>query len=262
MSAGANPRDLVGAGSRPAGAPTGACAVVVAGGSGTRFGDPRGKQFVELCGRPLMCWSLAALAAAPSVTSLVVVCAPECAALVRDEVLPRAGVDVPVTVVDGGATRQESVRNGLVGVPAGCDVVAVHDAARPLVLASDVERVVARVRADDAPDGALLAAPVVDTLKVVDGETVASTPDRSRYWAAQTPQAFRTDVLLDAHRRALLDGWQGTDDASLVERLGGRVVVVEASGHNAKVTVPEDLVIAEGTLARRLAAGQDGGRPA
>lgn len=228
------------------------CAIVVAGGSGERFGDPRGKQFVDLAGLPLMCWPLMALDRAPSVARIVVVCAPNRAAEVERDVLGRLSLSTPVTLAPSGPTRQASVRSGLDAAPRDLDFVAVHDAARPLIETELVERVIGVVRGDETLAGALLATRCTDTLKLVEGEKVVATPDRTFYWAAQTPQAFRRRVLLAAHKAAEHEAYQGTDDASLVERVGGRVVVVESTRDNLKVTVPEDLAIAEATLERRL----------
>ena len=228
------------------------CAVIVAGGTGERFGDPRGKQFVELCGLPLMCWSLMAFDRAPSVGSLVVVCAPERAAEVTGDVLARLSLAKPVTIAPSGATRQASVLSGLAFVPRELEYVAVHDAARPLVEVEAIERVIGAVRADASLAGAILATRCTDTLKLVEGDTIVATPDRSFYWAAQTPQVFRRRTLLAAHKAAAHDEYQGTDDASLVERVGGRVRVVESTRDNIKVTLPEDLALAEATLERRL----------
>lgn len=228
------------------------CALIVAGGSGERFGDPRGKQFVELCGLPLMCWSVAAFDHAPSVGRIVVVCSPDRVAQVEKDVLSRLTLTKPVTLAPSGATRQASVLSGLAHAPRELEFVAVHDAARPLVETEQVERVVSVVRADPQLAGAILATRSVDTLKLVEGDTIVATPDRSFYWAAQTPQVFRRRVLLAAHKAAARDEYQGTDDASLVERTGGRVRVVEGTRDNIKVTVPEDLAIAEATLERRL----------
>lgn len=230
------------------------CAVIVAGGTGERFGDPRGKQFVDLCGLPLMCWSLAAFDRAPSVARIVVVCAPDRFPEVERDVLPRVALGKPVALAPAGATRQASVLSGLSASPRELGLVAVHDAARPLVEPGQIERVAAAVRSDPQVAGAILAARTVDTLKLVEGTTVIATPDRSFYWSAQTPQVFRRRVLLAAHKAAARDEYEGTDDASLVERMGGRVIVVEGSRDNIKVTVPEDLTIAEATLERHLLA--------
>ena len=232
--------------------PADTCAVIVAGGSGERFGDPRGKQFVELAGLPLMCWSIAAFEQAPLVARLVVVCAPDRAAQVEKDVLARLSLKKPVALAPSGATRQDSVLSGLGAVPRDLEFVAVHDAARPLVEAEMIEAAIAAVRQDPALAGAILATRSVDTLKLVEGTTIVATPDRSFYWAAQTPQVFRRRVLLAAHKAAARDEYLGTDDASLVERMGGKVRVVESSRDNIKVTLPEDLALAEAALERRL----------
>ena len=241
---------------RPGVAASGAdtCAIVVAGGSGERFGDPRGKQFADLCGLPLMCWSIVAFDRAPSVAGIVVVCAPDRAAQVEKDVLSRLSLKKPVTLAPSGATRQASVLSGLGAVPRDLEFVAVHDAARPLVETEMIERAIEAVRSDPALAGAILATRAVDTLKLVEGTTIVATPDRSFYWAAQTPQVFRRRVLLAAHKAAARDEYPGTDDSSLVERMGGRVRCVECSRDNIKITVPEDLAIAEAALERRLLA--------
>lgn len=230
------------------------CAIVVAGGVGSRFGDPRGKQYVELCGLPIACWAVLALDRAPSVGHIVVVCAPEREDEMCSDVLGRLRLRCPVTIAHAGATRQESVYSGLCAVPgrAGFSLVAIHDAARPLVRTQDVERCIARVRGDESIAGAICAVPSTDTLKLVEGGTIVATPDRSFYWCAQTPQVFRTKAIVSAHRAAIWDEFVGTDDASLVERHGGRVVCVKSSRDNIKVTLPEDLAIAETLLQRRL----------
>ena len=227
-------------------------AVIVAGGTGERFGDPRGKQFVSLCGLPLMCWSIVAFDRASSVADIVVVCAPDRVREVERDVLGRLSLKKPVSIAPSGATRQASVLSGLGAVPARRELVAVHDAARPLVETEMVERVIAAVREDPALAGAILASRSIDTLKLVEGDTIVATPDRSFYWAAQTPQVFRRRVLLAAHKAAAREEYQGTDDSSLVERIGGRVRCVECPRDNIKITVPEDLAVAEATLERRL----------
>ena len=234
------------------------CAVVVAGGTGERFGDPRGKQFVPLAGLPMLAWSLLALDAAPSVGSVVVVCSPDRADEVRSDVLGAIDLSVPVSFSPSGDVRQASCLSGLRATPADAALVAIHDAARPLVLPADVERVLARVRDDASLDGALLAQPAVDTLKVAPDGIVEATPDRTDYWYAQTPQAFRRDAILSAHERAEREGFVGTDDCSLVERYGGRVACVAPSGENIKVTLPEDLPVAEAVLARRGSVEPEG----
>ena len=236
------------------------CAIVAAGGLGMRFGDPRGKQYVEVCGLPVLDWSIAAFDAAPSVAHVVVVFP------LGREAETRAAVDrlapgVPVSYVAGGTTRQESCLAGLRAVPEGLPIVAIHDGARPLIDVETIEAVIARVRDDASLAGAICAHPSIDTLKVVEDGIVRSTPDRSRYWAVQTPQVFPLRTVLAAHEAALAEGFVGTDDSSLVERMGGRVACVKSPCDNLKVTVPEDRGPVEAILSERLAE-DDPGEPA
>jgi 2-C-methyl-D-erythritol 4-phosphate cytidylyltransferase len=214
----------------------GVWAIVVAGGSGSRFGDPVPKQFLDLAGRPLLDWALAAASAA-------------CDGVIA--VVPAAHVDAVgsgrVIAVAGGATRSASVRAGLAAVPADAEVVVVHDAARPLAQAELFERVVAAVRA--GVDGAVPGVTVPDTIKRVDptGGRVVETLDRPTLRAIQTPQAFSAAVLRAAHE----GGADATDDAALVEAGGGTVVVVEGDVANLKITGPDDLARARTLVARR-----------
>ena len=236
-------------------------AIVVAGGSGERFGDPRGKQFVDLCGLPLMCWPLVAFDRAPSIAHIVIVCAPDKVELVQREVLSRVVLKKPVSFAPSGATRQDSVFSGLSSMPRGYAYVAIHDAARPLVEVSMIEGTIACVRQDARLAGAICASRSIDTLKLVEGTDIIATPDRSFYWAAQTPQVFRARDVVAAHKAALWEGFAGTDDSSLVERHGGRVRCVECSRDNIKVTIPEDLAVAEATLEQRLVEEGCGRQP-
>jgi 2-C-methyl-D-erythritol 4-phosphate cytidylyltransferase len=201
-------------------------AIVVAAGSGSRF---RGsKQYQPLGGRRVLDWSLdTARAAVDGVVAVV--------AEGRDDE-PAADA----TVV-GGATRSASVRAGLAAVPDDATVVVVHDAARPLAGAGLFAAVVAAV--DAGADGAVPAVPVTDTLRRVDGGAV----DRDTLVAVQTPQAFAAAALRAAHA----GGAEATDDAGLVEAAGGRVVIVRGDPHNLKITVSEDLVVAEALLRAR-----------
>lgn len=228
-------------------------AVIVAAGSGERFGDPRGKQFVDLGGLPVLAWSLLAFDAAPSVGCIVVVCPPGREADITSDVLSTIDVRSEVKLTAGGATRQASVLKGLSLCDDTHELVAIHDGARPLVEVEAIERCLAAVREDEGVDGAILASRAIDTCKVVDADgVICETLDRSALWCAQTPQCFRLKTIIDAHMHALVDGFAATDDASIVEWRGGRVKVVEGSYDNIKVTVPEDLVIAAATLESRM----------
>ena len=227
--------------------------VVVAAGSGQRLGSAQPKALVPLAGRPLVAHAVAALAAA---VDDVVVVAPagaeaEVARAVAGAVLA-AGGRSPV-VVAGGVTRARSVGRGLAALPRSADVVAVHDAARPLVDAGVLARCREAVRAgaDAAAPGVLLS----DTVKEVGADgVVLRTPERASLRAVQTPQVVRRDVLERAHLAARAEGRldDATDDLALVEAVGGRVRLVEGSPSNLKVTWPRDLVVAEALLAAAL----------
>jgi 2-C-methyl-D-erythritol 4-phosphate cytidylyltransferase len=207
-------------------------AIVVAGGSGRRFGQL--KQFALLEGRPVLAWTVEA-------------CRPFVAGVVL--VVPAStgpgeayGAD---TVVEGGATRSDSVRHGLAAVPDSAEVIVVHDAARPLAPSGLFRAVIDAVTQGDA-DGAVPGVAVSDTIKAVDaGGTVTATLDRSTLVAVQTPQAFRAGVLRRAHAGAA----GATDDAALVEALGATVRVVPGHARNLKITTADDLRTAEHLLA-------------
>ena len=222
-------------------------AVVPAAGSGERLGAGRPKALVEVGGRAILAWSLDALAAG-GVQAAVVAGPPDPAgAQALADVLAADPPALPVTVVPGGADRTASVAAGLSAVPLHAEVVLVHDAARPLVPAAVVARVVAAVRAG-AP-GAVPALPVVDTVKQVLGGVVHATVDRGNLVAVQTPQGFDAGVLRSAFAGSPA---AATDDAGLVEAMGAAVHVVVGDPEAFKVTRPLDLVLAEAVLARRL----------
>jgi 2-C-methyl-D-erythritol 4-phosphate cytidylyltransferase len=208
-------------------------AIVVAGGSGSRFGRP--KQYAVLGGRALLDW---ALDAARSACQGVVLVLP------LEDVAGFAASRADV-VVGGGATRSESVRAGLAAVPARADVIVIHDAARPLALPVLWSAVLDAVAA--GADAAVPAVPVVDTIKRVAGGLVVGTVDRSELVAVQTPQAFRAAALRAAHAAA----GEATDDAALIEAQGGRVVWVAGDPHNMKITDPADIDVAEALAAAR-----------
>jgi 2-C-methyl-D-erythritol 4-phosphate cytidylyltransferase len=218
-------------------------AVIVAAGRGARLGRP--KQFLELAGLPMVGWSIRTFAGMPEIGALVIATEPESI----DDMKALAGrlaEHIAVNVVRGSVTRQGSVRAALAAVPAECDAVLVHDGARPLVTPADVRAGMAEVRERRA---ALLATPVVDTIKSVDASRrVVSTLERSTLWSAQTPQFALTGELRDAHARAESEGVEVTDDAALLERAGIEVIVVPSTSDNFKVTLPEDIARAETLL--------------
>ncbi len=222
-------------------------AVIVAAGRGSRFG--RAKQLVELAGLPMVGWSMRTFGAMSEIAEIVVATEPESIEPMH-ALLERFAPDLEHRVVRGGATRQGSVHEGLAAVSPGCDGVLVHDGARPLVSTDDVR---AGMREVGEGRAALLAAPVVDTIKSVDPRSlrVVATHDRRALWAAQTPQFALTAELRAAHALARRDGVDATDDAALLERSGVEVVVVPCASENFKVTLPADVARAEAILQER-----------
>ena len=214
--------------------------MIAAAGSGQRLGAGGPKALVELAGRPMLDWSLEAFRAAASVDEIIVATPPG-----EEQAVAGRGV----TAVAGGEHRSESVANAL--ELCGGEIVVVHDAARPLVTPQLIDAVVGDLAADREAAGVIAASSVTDTIKQArrDGP-VERTLDRSGLWAVQTPQAFRADALREA--LADLDSLaEATDDAMLVERRGGRILIHAAPPDNLKVTTPLDLRVAELLLRER-----------
>jgi 2-C-methyl-D-erythritol 4-phosphate cytidylyltransferase len=206
---------------------------------------------VEVAGRPLVAWSLAAFAAATGIERAIVAVPPGLEA----EIEALAPKGLALEVVAGGEIRSESVGNALAGVET--ELVAVHDAARPLVTTELIEAVLAKLETRPDAAGVIAAAPLTDTVKRAreprpekgeferGGPTIAKTESRDHLWAAQTPQAFRTAALREAHTADPQRLTAATDDAMLVENSGGKVLIEPASARNLKVTTPDDLRLAE-----------------
>jgi 2-C-methyl-D-erythritol 4-phosphate cytidylyltransferase len=208
------------------------------------------KAFVPLGGKPLLHYSLRALAALEQIGEAIVTVPAGMERRARAEV-ERAGLDIPVKLVAGGAQRQDSVRNALGLTSAESEVVVVHDAARPFATSALFS---ACIEAAGRADGAIAATAVADTLKRVESCKITATVAREGLWQAQTPQAFKRAALVEAYDRAMRERWAATDDAEVIERYGGRVEVIESSATNFKITTPADLEIAE-ALAARIFAG-------
>ena len=231
-------------------------AVLLAAGKGSRLADAAGgvrKQFLNLDGAPLFWRSARTLAAVPAMTGIAVVFPPEdldAGRAMIAELNGRGRLGLPLVCAAGGVRRQDSVRLGLAALPAETQRsdarVLVHDAARPFVSAALITRLMAAL--DTGAAAVIPGVPVVDTIKRVPGglgTAVAETPERAHLFAVQTPQAFALSGLAAAHQRAEDEGWEVTDDAMLIERAGGEVVVVEGEAANVKITNPEDLRLIE-----------------
>ncbi len=215
-------------------------ALFPAAGKGRRMGGDKNKILMELNGIPIILHTLRRFAECRSVDYFVVIVGKnevdEINHILEDEELP------PYKIVIGGSERQYSVANGLKALPENTDVVLIHDAARPFVTVDTIERVIDAVKTYGA---AIAAFPEKNTVKVVENGIITSTPEREKLWAATTPQGFQTKIIKEAYNRAIEDNFLGTDDSSLVERLGKSVHIIEDSYENFKITTKSDLKMAE-----------------
>jgi len=209
---------------------------------------PLPKQFLLLNDRPILFHTLQPFLTATLVDEIIVVVHPDW--LNRPEViicLPGKS-DKPIRIVSGGEKRQNSVYNGISAISESIEIVVVHDGVRPFVTPEEIDET---IRMCSSFDGAILAIPAVDTLKEVDNATIVRTIDRSNIWQAQTPQTFRKPILFRAFETAFSDGFAGTDECSLVERIGGKVAVLNGRPENIKITCQYDFNIAKSILGWR-----------
>lgn len=223
--------------------------IVAAAGRGSRMKRAENKVFLPLLDKPILRYSIEAFLGRCDVAEVIVICAAHEREEMEGFVAPYR-VHKPVKVVVGGSERQYSVANALRAVDKKSELILVHDGARPLVTDEVVQSVIDSAREHRA---SIAAVPVKDTIKTVDGQgMVVDTPPRSTLYAVQTPQGFDAQLLFDAYARAEEDGFLGTDDASLVERLGVRVAVAKGDYQNIKITTPEDLIVGEALLKGRI----------
>lgn len=223
-------------------------AVIPAAGQGSRMKTGVNKQFLMLRDKPVLAHTLEIFEKCDLIKDVVLVASPgeegDCRSLLEEY-----GISKVIRIVSGGRERFHSVARGLGQIPEPCDIVAVHDGARPLLLLSHLRDI---LQALVDHDGAVLAVPVKDTIKeIMDEKIVRKTLDRSTLWMIQTPQVFKKEVITYAYAKALKEGFGGTDDASLAEHYGFRIKVVEGSYENIKITTPDDLDLAELILKRR-----------
>jgi 2-C-methyl-D-erythritol 4-phosphate cytidylyltransferase len=226
-------------------------AIITAAGAGIRMGGDRAKQFMDLDGRPLLAVTLDRFELSPEIDGIVLVVPSGKMDYCRDEIVKPYGFAKVVKVVAGGERRQDSVKLGLEATEGRYPVVLIHDGVRPLVSPDLISRIVREMNRYRAVIPALAAK---ETIKEADrAGLVVKTHDRSALWLVQTPQAFRYEDILEAHRRAFRENWEEmTDDALLMERMGVPVKILEGSEENIKITTPRDL-----ELARFLLSGKN-----
>lgn len=230
-------------------------AVLVAAGKGSRLGldENTPKALFELCSRPLVTYSLAVLERCPLINSIVLVAPPGYADRFRVELVERRGLAKVIAVIEGGTTRQESVRLGLEVLEAGLDPVVIHDAARPLLTEDLLVDCLSKAIAFGA---CVPGTPVSGTVKTVTSDgLVAETLDRESLREIQTPQAFRASIIRKAHQKAKEASLQATDDSALVEATGVSVAVIQGDPENIKITQPIDVDLATVIISKRAEKG-------
>jgi 2-C-methyl-D-erythritol 4-phosphate cytidylyltransferase/2-C-methyl-D-erythritol 2,4-cyclodiphosphate synthase len=218
-------------------------AIIPAGGAGRRLGSSVAKQYLLLDGVPVLARTLKIFQQAKVIDEIVLVVPQDDLTSAQKQLVDKYDLTKVRVIVAGGRQRQDSVRNGLSTIVDRCDVVIVHDGVRPLLTEEMISKVVAAAKSDGASS---MGVKVKDTVKqTTDNDLVEATLPRNNLWLTQTPQAFSIDVLRKAHESAASDDFYGTDDASLVERIGGKVKMIAGSYENIKITTSDDLIIAE-----------------
>ena len=220
--------------------------VIVAAGKGTRLQSELPKPFLSVAGRPILVHTLRRFEPIEVVRRIVVVVAAEREALCRELLHTHGPWPQPIAVVHGGAERQDSVQKGLAALETQCEIVVIHDAARPFISVEAIQR---SIDAAAETGSAVVATPVRDTIKRADAQhTIRETVSRHDLWLAQTPQTFQVGVIREAHQWAQQRGIVGTDDATLVEQMGRPVRIVPGDALNFKITTPDDLALAQAVL--------------
>lgn len=226
-------------------------ALIPAAGMGKRMGASINKQYLQLGGMPIVARTISVFEQSPLIDAIYLVIPAEEIPYCREHVVEACGFYKVKAIVPGGNERYNSVFNGLNAMReyvTDDDVVLIHDGVRPLVTESMLQESISIARLHD---GALTAVPVKDTIKTVHGGIVSNTPPREFLWQAQTPQAFRFGKIFSAYQSAEQDGFNGTDDASIIERTGGEVHITMGDYRNIKITTPEDLILAEAFISAR-----------
>jgi len=220
--------------------------IIAAAGVGRRMNADMPKQYLILGIKPIICHTLDRFASY-GIKNLVVAVDSGASQSFKNDILSKYGYPSGWIAVDGGKMRQDSVANAMHQLSDGIDVVLIHDGVRPFITSAQIDELSKRAFDEGA---CILASPMTDTVKRADSDgNILETIDRSDLWKAQTPQAFRMDVILKAMENAKRDGFYATDDANLVERYIGRVGIVNGDDRNIKITTPADLVLAESILA-------------
>lgn len=224
-------------------------AIITAAGKGTRLKSNISKQFLNIYDKPILAHTLSIFEKTPKVDAIYVSIPKDYIESCQKDIVDRYSFSKVKGLVVGGSHRQASVFNALVSIPEDSSIVLIHDGVRPLVTPDEIGTTIKRLINDNKKDpevkGVILAAPAKETIKKISGHTIDSTIPRETVWHAQTPQTFFYREIIEAHRKAAEEDFTGTDDASLIERIGWKVNVVRGRHENIKITTPIDLFLAE-----------------
>jgi len=226
-------------------------ALIPAAGMGKRMGASINKQYLQLNGLPILAHTISVFERSSLIDSIYLVIPADEIPYCREHIVEAGGFKKVAAIVAGGTERQHSVMNGLKAIRGNADdhdVILIHDGVRPFLTETMLRESIAEAQEHE---GALVAVPAKDTIKIVADGVVIDTPSRETLWQAQTPQSFRFGVIFAAHQAAEREGFIGTDDASLIERSGGKIRIVPGDYRNIKITTPEDLTLAEAFMAGR-----------
>jgi 2-C-methyl-D-erythritol 4-phosphate cytidylyltransferase len=220
--------------------------IITAAGKGTRMNSAINKQYIEIAGIPVLARSIEAFQQCECIDDIIVVVNEEDINFCRHNIVEKYNFSKVKSLVSGGSERQNSVYKGLCAVHESCEIVLIHDGARPFVTEKNI---IDTINAAKIYGACGIGVKLKDTVKISDiNGFVASTPDRSSLWSIQTPQGFSYKIILDAHKNAIENGYIGTDDMVLAERQGISVKIVEGNYQNIKITTPEDLIIGESII--------------
>ena len=221
-------------------------AIILAGGTGKRMGAATNKQFLLMENKPIIVHTLQVFEECRAIDGIYLVVNQRDLPVIQEEILENYRFNKILKLVIGGKLRQDSVRNGLEAIESPCDIVVIHDGARPFIPPSFIEKGIFLMEMYDAVIPAL---PVHDTIKVISKEGfVVRTLERDSLWHVQTPQTFKYELIVKAYREGTIKKHYGYDDAAFIEHMGKKVKVIEGSPYNMKITTPEDLTIAKGLL--------------
>ncbi|MCK9444821.1 MAG: 2-C-methyl-D-erythritol 4-phosphate cytidylyltransferase [Tissierellaceae bacterium] len=220
--------------------------IIAAAGMSNRMGSKINKQFIAIGSKPILAHAVEKFERCRYIDEIIIVSKEEEIEYCRKEIVRKYRFNKVINIVRGGKERQDSVYNGILALDEKSDIVLIHDGARPFVKIENIEDSI-KCAADHG--ACVVGVPVTDTIKVVnEHRSIDNTPQRSLLWAAQTPQSFYKDTILKAYEKAQIDGFLGTDDSSLVERMGHEVKMVMGSYENIKITTPEDIILGESLI--------------